>query len=163
MVKYRRLTQLELEELEKDFVNFLSAQSITADDWIAIKNKDGIEMNKLIDQFSDIVLEKVLSNISYLEMLSSQEIRIFKTEDSKARLLGIRIVNTELDLRNEDDLAQLFKNTSELIKHKAELFHLEKEYSKAKADEVFFLVKNGAMICDNKLYDVIDSLLKEEN
>lgn len=160
MVKYRRLNQEELKELEQDFVHFLSAQSITADDWISIKETDESRMNELIDQFSDIVLEKALSNISYLEMLSEKEMRIFKMDDSKARLVGLKAATSSLDLRREEDLELLFKEIDVMKKQNIELFQLNKEYTKPKADEVFFLIQNGALISDNKLYDILDSLIK---
>ena len=161
MVKYRRLTQKELTELEQDFVKFLSAQSITANDWINIKQKDEPRTHELIDQFSDIVLDKALSNISYLEMLNKKEIKIFKFEERKARLLGLRIGSTDLDIRNEKELKQLFKSAEELKKHQVEVFELEKMYTKTRAEEVFFLVKNGALIADNTLYELIDSLVSK--
>ena len=36
-MKYTRLTKEQLEELHPEFINFLATQSITAEEWKAIK------------------------------------------------------------------------------------------------------------------------------
>ena len=57
MMKYRRLDQNELKTLEKDFIEFLASQSITADEWENMRKEQQLG---LIDIFSDLVFEKVL-------------------------------------------------------------------------------------------------------
>jgi len=51
-MKYRRLRREELEELEPQFIRFLAAQSIPAQDWSKLKVTDEKRANVLIDQFS---------------------------------------------------------------------------------------------------------------
>ena len=47
-MKYRRLSNAELQELEKDFVKFLATNHITATDWVKLKENNPIKVEKLI-------------------------------------------------------------------------------------------------------------------
>ena len=47
MTKYRRLTLEELEELQKEFVDFLVINGITAEDWVKLKDNE-VDKSELI-------------------------------------------------------------------------------------------------------------------
>ena len=66
-MKYRVLSTKELEPLKDDFIKFLSANTITGEDWTKIKSNKPNQASKLIEIFSDIVWEKSLEKIKYLE------------------------------------------------------------------------------------------------
>ena len=57
-MKYRVLSTKELEPLKDDFIKFLSANTITGEDWAKIKSSKPNQALKLIEVFSDIVWEK---------------------------------------------------------------------------------------------------------
>ena len=109
MVKYRRLSNEEIIALKDDFVKFLSAQSISAPDWEKLKQTKIDRVDELIDFFSDIVMEKVLSKIEYLEVLSENEIKLFHMKDSKAKLIGLKFNKVGLDLNKADQFEIIFK------------------------------------------------------
>lgn len=161
MVKYRKLNQDELEELKDDFIKFLASQSIASEDWEAWKTTDKEKVNELLDLFSDIVLEKVLADVKFLEMLSSNEIKIFSMHKEDARMVGIRINSDEIDLRKEEDLNTYFSSNQKVKRYNSEVFQLEKKYTKVKTEEVFFLLENGAAITNETLFSSIDALLKK--
>lgn len=161
MVKYRRLTQNELEELKDDFIKFLASQSISADDWESWKSKNVEKVDDLIDLFSDIVLEKILSEIDYLEILAPMEVKIFSMGDQNARMVGLRLRSGEIDLRKSEEIDAFFNDINKGMSHKPELYHMKKEYSKAKAEEVYFLLKNGATVTNDKLFKNIDALIEK--
>jgi len=66
-MKYRRLSSEELEQLQDNFIRFLAAQSITGMDWTTMKTANPERAEELIEQFSDVVIEKTLHNVEYLE------------------------------------------------------------------------------------------------
>ena len=66
-MKYRILNSKELEPLKDDFIKFLSANTVTGEDWAKIKSNKPNEALKLIEIFSDIVWERSLEKIKYLE------------------------------------------------------------------------------------------------
>ena len=48
-MKYERLSKNELEELEKEFVDFLVVNGITAQDWVAIKENEPLNADEIIN------------------------------------------------------------------------------------------------------------------
>ena len=57
-MKYKRLASQELEALEKEFINYLATEQITADEWVKMKETTPEKSEELIDVFSDMVYEK---------------------------------------------------------------------------------------------------------
>mgnify|MGYP001465575203 CR=1 FL=1 len=53
-MKYRILSNKELEPLKDDFIKFLSANTVTGEDWAKIKSNKPNEALKLVEIFSDI-------------------------------------------------------------------------------------------------------------
>ena len=160
MIKYRRLTQKEFELLERDFVRFLASSSIQAKDWQKLKSDSPEKVDELLDIFSDTVLEKVYAKTEYLIIVKPTELHAFKMDESSAILNGVRFNNTNLNLLNENELDSVFSSEKSFLSHKPELFSLEKKYNKPKAEEVFFLIKQGAEVVDKKWFDILKALKK---
>ena len=107
-MKFKRLTLEELRELEPEFINFLASNQISADDWMVIKSKKSDQMNELLDFFSDLVYEKVLQKITYLEHRTPKEIRLFHLGEHQITLLGIKVAeDNKVDFTLENILEQI--------------------------------------------------------
>jgi hypothetical protein len=76
LVKYRRLRKDELEELEGEFIKFLASNTVTADDWVKTKAETPEKAEDLLDVFSDIVFEKILEKVEYLEHKRPKDFRV---------------------------------------------------------------------------------------
>ncbi|MGB0431158.1 MAG: DUF6495 family protein, partial [Bacteroidia bacterium] len=99
-MKFERLPQPELKKLEKEFVQFLASNTITADDWVKIKSESTEKADELIDMFSDIVYQKVLEKVEYLEFRIPNDIKTFRCQKDKIVLMGMAINGIEnIDLR----------------------------------------------------------------
>ena len=70
-MKYSRLSAEQLRELEKEFVDFLVVNGIVAEDWIALKENEPLNADKIIDQFSDVVWEGTLRKLKYLNKIET--------------------------------------------------------------------------------------------
>ena len=90
-MKYTRLTKEQLEELHKEFINFLATQSITADEWEDIKKNKPEVAEQEIDVFSDLVWEGVLKKAKYLENISAQHMYLFHLDEKQIELIGLKI------------------------------------------------------------------------
>ena len=108
-----------------------------------------------------MVMEKVLSNVTFLEMLSPDEIKIFSMRENNARLVGFKLGIPGPDLSNDKELDVFFSDTNKVMSHKPKLYEFVKDYKKTRAEEAFFLIENGATITNSSLYDFIDSLIKK--
>ena len=139
----------ELEELKDEFIHFLAANTITAEDWKSLKEEENEKAEQLIDIFSDLVMEKSLSNVRFLEKREAQNVLLFHAKTDEIDLIGLSIQNSDYDLTNPDHLAELTKDAS---KAEVNIFKSSKPYSKQREDEVFELLQTGCLVTDNTLF-----------
>lgn len=155
-MKYKRLTIEELGALQSDFVNFLASAQITASDWEKMKKEENEKANELIDVFSDVVYDKVLSKISYLEYRDAKTLNIFYFSEDKIKLVGLRVKEGgKLDLTASDIFDQWSSNNTASVN----VVRSERNYEKKKQLEIFELLQNGCLITDDKLFKLLNSIV----
>ena len=76
-MKYQRLSKEQFEELHQEFINFLAAQTITAQEWKALKEEKPEVAEQELDVFSDLIWEGVLKEANYLEHISKHQMHLF--------------------------------------------------------------------------------------
>src|SRR5690554_179605 len=123
-MKYTRLTKEQFEELHEEFINFLAAQTITAEEWKEIKKKQPEVAEQELDVFSDLIWEGVLNKVKFLEHISPQQLMLFQISESHIDLIAIRISNKDIDITSgygykwlqqnfQDDAVSLYTSRSE--------------------------------------------------
>ena len=154
-MKYKRLTMEELKALEPDFVSFLAHAQITAQDWEKMKKEETHKAEELIDVFSDVVYDKVLRKIKYLEFRDPKSIHIYYCGDQKIQLLGLKVQeHSSLDLTKNDVLTQWQESHASAVS----VIRSEKPYEKEREVEVFDLLQSGCLITDDRLFNVLSNL-----
>lgn len=151
--KYRELTASELQELEKEFVDYLIVNGITADDWVKIKEEEKEKAEDIITLFSDVVLEGVLRKVQFLEFRTKSDIKAFQCLGEKMVLVGMSTDDDQIDFTNEE----LFKtiSTADGIK----VYTTEKAYSEARESELFKMIQKGCFISDGQSFKAINLAL----
>ena len=150
--KYKRLNNEELKVLEKEFVNFLSSMQITGPDWERMKKNEAGKAEELILVFSDVVYEKVLTKIKFLEYRDVKTLNIFKCMDDKFVLVGLRVKDHSLlDLTAPDIFSQWTNNSASSVN----VIKTEKNYIKERGEEIFELLQNGCLISDDSLFNLL--------
>jgi len=153
-MKFRRLSQEELSHLEKEFIEFLVSNTITADDWVSIKKNKPDETNRLIDLFSDIVLEKVYSKMVLLEKREKNNLLFFKFKDNMIETIGVTSKNDRVDFN-------LPESFDESVFSGLEGFRQTRIYQESeKSKEVFQLVQAGCVIGNAELYKTLEGIIK---
>ena len=114
-MKYRCLTNEELNELEDEFKHFLISNNVYTEEWEELNKKKSKKVQELVEMFSDIVLDKSLKNIQFLEHLTENDIKSFKCDADKMILIGVTSKNKNIDFTKDvlaDFAAELdiFKN-----------------------------------------------------
>ncbi|HLC83382.1 MAG TPA: DUF6495 family protein [Bacteroidia bacterium] len=154
-MKYKRLESAELKELEKEFIHFLSSAQITGKDWEMMKLEEVEKAEELIDVFSDLVYEKVISKIEYLEYRDNKSLNIFYFTNDKIVLMGLRVKeNSSLDLMANN----VFEAWNQSHMNSVNLIKTEKVYTKEKGIEIFQLLQTGCLISDGKLFNLLKEL-----
>lgn len=154
-MKYKRLEKAELKELEPEFIRFLAAAQITGSDWEKMKSSSPQQAEEMLDVFSDLVYEKVMNKIDYLEYRDQKSLNIFHFTPEKVVLRGLRVKSqSDLDLTAGDVFASWNDETLSML----DLVRSEKNYQENKGKEVFDLIQTGCLITDNKLFDLLNRL-----
>lgn len=145
-MKYRRLTNEELEQLKDKFIQFLVSNTVTADDWIKVKEEDIERAESLIEIFSDIVFEDVLKKVEYLEYRTSLDLKIFHCSSEKMILKGVRLKESaQLSFMNEGQ-AELILDKIRNGDQDITTYAAEKDYSMNREDELFKMMEQGCLI-----------------
>lgn len=161
MMKYRRLSLEELNELETEFVQYLAANSIPAEDWKEWQANQPEKVNEHIEKFSDIVFEKVITKIEYLEMRFQYSVRYIKTDDEKFSAFILEVdhpSNENFDFRNIENPISFLQ--SEEAPEKMDLLHFSEEYKIERNTQIFQWIKQGALITTNTIFDSIEAYRK---
>ena len=158
-MKYRRLEADELQELETEFIQFLSANTITGPDWEKLKQSDPSRAEALIDLFSDIVFDKVIRQIRFLEVITPRDIRTFQCDDDLIRMNGLRVVgNCDLDFTRDQKPTEWY-DQARAGGATLQAYSGEKGYQPDREEELFRMMQQGALISrDGHLYQTLEAL-----
>ncbi len=157
-MKYIRLTEEQLTELEQEFINFLSTQSITAEEWDNLKKEKPSLAEEEVDVFSDLIWEGVLAKVEYLENISAQHMHLFKCDEKEMNLISVKVLNPEIDLNTNEGFGWFKKNwQSDFV----EYLTAAKAYTKDKNIDKFELIRKGAVITKGALYQWFDQIIAE--
>ena len=153
MLKYRKLSIEELEELETEFIQFLAVNGIDAQKWQELKASDDDEVDTLIDLFSDMVIEKSLQSVKYIEHRTATDYKIFFYDEDKAYMFGLK--SQSVNLLDENAFEKISKHLGE---NTVSLIKASKTYSNLREIELFEALKNGCIVTESKLFSLLKKL-----
>ena len=149
-MSFRKLTEEELEELKDEFIQYLVANGVDADLWKQYKKDEPEKAEIFIQQFSNVVLQKSLEKIEYLEHRTSSDLKLFYCGKERIDLIALK--SSVVDLTKMAEFhAEDFKNI--------EIFKATKPYSKNREVELFELTKKGCQITSHMLYDLLKQMV----
>ena len=149
--KYRALTQDELSGLEKEFIDYLIVNGITADDWVKIKEEEKDKAEDIIVLFSDVVFEGVMRKVKFLEFREKSDLKAFQCLDEKIILVGMISDNPETDFTEKSYLETAAQNPPKGVK----VYTTEKHYTKTRELELFEMIQAGCSISDGQVFKAL--------
>ena len=156
-MKYARLTKEQFDELHAEFASFLATQAIDRKEWDELKvNKPEVAEQEL-DVFSDLIWEGVLGRAEYLEHFSKSHIFLFHCSDIHMQTIVIHSLVAEVDFLTKEGLDWLSDN---LFTDNVEIQKGQKVFVDERNDEIFGLVRQGAILCDGDLYRQMENILE---
>ena len=156
-MKYTRLTKEQLEELHPEFINFLATQTIDKKEWEDIKtNKPEIALQE-IDVFSDLIWDKAINNVRFIDHFSKNHIFLFKCHDTLLESLIVQTSNEDVDFFTTEGLEWLGNN---LFTDAVTIKTGKKEVAETRNEEVFKIIENGGIISKGELYIKLIALIK---
>jgi hypothetical protein len=160
-MQYRRLTNDELQELQREFVQFLAANGLPAETWENLKQTSPDQVEALIEQFSDIVFEKALSGVEHLEWRKPREVLALHFTDGVIRVNGIFVEGeTILDFTENRPVEEMIRAFQNAAGAKLQLFSAERPCPPdARKREIFNYMQQGALISRNgEMYNLLEKL-----
>lgn len=152
MAKYRVLSIVELEEMEKEFIDYLILNGITASDWEKIKKSEPKNAEEIIELFSDVVFETIMRKTHFLQKREEKEIKVLQCLNDKFVLVGLNASKIDrADLTNPDYLEQAMHFPPSGL----EVFTTEIKYKKLRELEIFEMTEQGYSISNGDLFKTI--------
>ena len=151
-MKYRTLELIELEELKKEFIDFLVLNGIPADEWERIKKEDKQSATATIDLFSDVVFESIMRKTKFLEFRDSKHLHVFQCLQDQLILVAMEVdKEEEVDFLNPDFLSSAMLTPPKGVK----VFTTTKNYSETRELELFKMIQKGCIITDDRLFKAL--------
>ena len=148
-MKYSRLSKEQLEELHQEFINFLATQSITAQEWATIKEKQPQVAEEELDIFSDLVWEKVLQTAQFLEHISPNQMHLFELGAQKMSLIAVKVDMPDIDITTQEGYQWLQEHLDD---ERVVFMSASKAYSDDPNLDKFKLIQQGAAITKGDLF-----------
>lgn len=156
IMKYERLTKEQLDELHEEFATFLATQSIDKDMWIKIIADKPTLAEEQLDLFSDMIWERVLENVSYLENIASNYLFLFHIGEKAMHTIIIQILDKSKDVTTKEGFLWLKEN---MLSESVQIRRGSKQFGEDKLQDVFTLIRQGAEISQGILYRAIEDSL----
>ena len=156
MVKYRRLSDEELKELEPEFKQFLITNAIYDEEWVEINKNKPEQALSLVDKFSDLVLEKSLEEIQYLVHSSKDSLKLFWYRKKEATLIGLDCSSAKIDFNSKEWMLAVPDCIDEI-----KWYQQDKKVSVAsRSKEIYQLIQAGAEVASEQFFKLVYDLVQ---
>jgi hypothetical protein len=143
-MRFRRLSSDELFALEIEFKQFLVVHEQYDEEWRSLAENNPSKAEQFIELFSDLVLEKVYNQVSFLVHFSKGLVSFFDMTNDPLKAYHIKYP-AHLSSQNEKQLETLVSSHF----NELQFYFGEKKLMKDKADEVFDLIRKGSEVCED--------------
>lgn len=154
-MKYRMLSQEELEIFEEDFKHFLIVNGVHGEEWEKMNQEQPEQAVQLVEMFSDTVLQKVYEKVKFIEHRSQSSCMVFNLKPENIELISIGAKNNAVDLSTPESIHKAFvEQATELT-----IFKTEKPYGKARELEIHEMIEQGCVNSSEAFWMQLEKLL----
>ena len=158
MVKYRLLSQKELEEMEQEFIEFLILNGIAADDWETMKQNHPEKGMRMIELFSDVVFDSIMRKTHFLELRDKQELKTLQCLKDRFIVVGLNASKIhDADFTDMQYVESALRDPPANL----EVYTSDIKFKKTREQEIFQMIENGFEICDGKLFKTLCLVLAD--
>ncbi len=156
-MRFRLLSNTELEELSDDFTQFLVVHGLDDETWRKINKEDKEKALQIVEIFSDTVLLKVYSKVKFMSYISENVFTIFQIKEERIDLILVKSNDSEIAFNTTEPIeVQLNKTVG-----KWELYSSSKQLGNQVPDEVHKLTLQGCKIESKDIWDFLYSFVKK--
>jgi len=157
-MKYRLLTQEELEPLAEDLKAFLIVNGVHHEEWVELNEKDPEKATEIVGAFSDAVLEIVYGKIQFLEFRSTESCMVFHFLPETLELISLnRKAESDTDLSTPESIHEALAKKADGLTW----FKTSKAYSGTRAEEIHQLLEQGCYLSSPEFWDALLQLTEK--
>ena len=153
-MKYRLLSNEEMEGLKDEFIKFLVVNGMDADMWQEMKTNQVDKAEKILISFSDFILESVLNKIQYMDYSNTHNMLVFQCNKDSILLIGLE---SEELYDTQDKMLQGLVSKPTTFK----IYKEKKTYHPDRNTELFRMAESGAKITDSQIFDYLNKIVDQ--
>ncbi|WP_343747454.1 DUF6495 family protein [Fluviicola sp.] len=148
-MKYRILSDEELQHLEGDLKAFLIINGVHAEEWEKLNREEPQKALSLVELFSDQVFQTIYEKVQYLEHRTPASCLVFHFMENEQELIAIQ--------KNPDagvDLSSTEGIHNALAQHLNQLsiFTSKRAYNQEREQEIHQLIEQGAILSSEEFW-----------
>lgn len=151
------LSREEMTLFDEDFKHYLIVNGISNEAWLEMNEKNVSEAQKIVEVFSDVVLQKAYEKIQFLEFRSKQQLMLFSCEKEEIHLIGLSANDEAVDFSTPVAIKESILNYNSQIQS----FRQTKKYSKKREVELFEMTEQGCVVSTKIFWEKITKLIEE--
>jgi hypothetical protein len=155
-MRFRLLSNEELQHLEAEFKQFLIVNQIHSDEWKKINELEPEKALALVELFSDTVLLKVYEKIDFLEFRSKHLFSVYRIHSERIEAIHVKSEDHSLSLEKDEQISVAINSNPS----KLSIYRAEKKVNPFKEDEIHRLVEIGCVKSTELVWDQFSNLIK---
>jgi hypothetical protein len=156
MAKYRLLSSDELKALEKEFVEYLVVNGITADEWERLKKEENDKALQITDLFSDVVMEGALRKIKFINLYTSETVQAIQCLEDRMIMMAVKREDETLDL-----LTRTAFELRDIKEGRISIYKGQKKYDSERQKVIFDMTQKGYEVSDGQLFKQLALLVAD--
>lgn len=141
-MKYRILTDDELEVFAEDLKHFLIVNGVHTEEWEEINKNDKEKAVQLVELFSDNVLQIVYEKVKFIEHRSEKSCLVFQFNKENIEMISLTLKATSnSDLSTPESIHDVIVNRP----NELQIFKTSKAYSKEREMEIHEMLQQGCV------------------
>jgi hypothetical protein len=155
-MKYRILSDEELQHLEGDLKAFLIINGVHGEEWAELNQKEPQKALELVELFSDQVMQTVYEKVRFLEHRTPDSCIVFHFGENEQELIALqKKPGSAVDLSSVDGIHEaLTKMPKDLS-----FFTSKKNYKDSREMEIHQLIEQGAVLSDAVFWNSLKEIL----
>lgn len=155
-MKYRVLSDEELQHLEGDLKAFLIINGVHGEEWAELNQKEPQKALELVELFSDQVLQTVYEKVKFLEHRTPDSCLVFHFGENEQELIAIqKKPGSAADLSSVDGIHKALTKTPGDLS----FFTSKKNYNDSREMEIHQLISQGAVLSDAVFWNSLKEVL----
>lgn len=146
-----------MEIFDEDFKHFSVANGVSGEDWVRLNEEEPNKALKLVEIFSDTLLQKVYERVKFIEHRSASSCMVFHLKPDVIDLISINAKSEEADLSTPESIHEsLIKKADQLT-----IFKTSKKYSKNREEEIHDMLEQGCVNSSEAFWILLEKVLEK--